>query len=182
MSKRAEPDECDCSRHGRPVCDCPPDLLNLNMGIAELPGPSSAARPKGEARRPGRSPVVGESSASPAAAPTAPAAAPTVAPAAPAPARARPPPRANGTRGYYSKEEVALHAAPDDCWIVAHGRVYDATPFLHKHPAGAKTILKRAGGDATRDFDFHSKGAQKRDWAPLQIGYLDSGEAGCVIS
>ena len=121
--------------------------------------------------------------AAPAATPAAPAAAPTAAPAAsPAAAGPRPPPRANGTKGYYSKEEVALHASPDDCWVIAHNRVYDATPFLDKHPAGAQTVLKRAGGDATRDFDFHSKGAQKREWAALHIGYLDTGEASCVIS
>ena len=49
--------------------------------------------------------------------------------------------------------------------------MYDVTTFLHKHPAGARSILRHAGQDASEDFSFHSKRAQKM-WARYRIGKL----------
>jgi len=45
---------------------------------------------------------------------------------------------------------------------VAHNVVYDATLFIAEHPAGPWPILQRAGGDCSRDFDFHSKWSQDK--------------------
>jgi L-lactate dehydrogenase (cytochrome) len=50
-------------------------------------------------------------------------------------------------------EELSKHNGRESCWIVVHGRAYDATEFLDDHPGGAKVILKYAGKDATEEFD-----------------------------
>lgn len=75
----------------------------------------------------------------------------------------------------YTKEEVALHHQPDDCWITAGNRVYDVTAFVATHPGGAQAILNRAGGrrDCTRDMEFHSAAARTQ-WGGFQIGELSS--------
>lgn len=52
--------------------------------------------------------------------------------------------------------EIRRHCTINDCWLVAHGRVFDATSFIESHPAGARPILSRGGSDATADYDFHS--------------------------
>lgn len=66
--------------------------------------------------------------------------------------------------------QVRRHNTRGDCWLVAHGKVYDATNFMGRHPAGVEPILKRAGADATVDYDFHSNKARKKTWAPLLLG------------
>jgi len=69
-------------------------------------------------------------------------------------------------------EQVQEHSSADDCWIVAHGKVY-AVPkhFMKEHPGGQDSIGRRAGLDATRDFDFHSKSG-KKSWEVYCIGRL----------
>lgn len=65
--------------------------------------------------------------------------------------------------------------------MVAHGKVYDVTAFLEDHPAGAYSILRHAGQDATEDFDFHSRSAQKK-WKEYIIGKVESdGKPGCLL-
>lgn len=49
--------------------------------------------------------------------------------------------------------EVARHNAKNDCWCVIHGKVYNLTNFLDKHPGGGSIIVKFAGKDATAAFD-----------------------------
>jgi predicted heme/steroid binding protein len=90
--------------------------------------------------------------------------------------RAAPPPLR-----YFTPEEVSKHNSRDDCWLISHGNVYDVTPFLESHPAGPASILRHAGTDASRDFDFHSRGAQKL-WAKFQVGFVHGHGPGCVIS
>jgi len=34
---------------------------------------------------------------------------------------------------YYSREEVAEHNVPNDCWVSFFGKVYDLTPLIEKH-------------------------------------------------
>ena len=84
---------------------------------------------------------------------------------------------------YFSWAECSLHKEPHDCWLIAHGKVYDVTAFIPWHPAGDLAILRRAGGDATVDFDFHSSRA-KQMWAPMFLGYVESKtlDSDCVIS
>ena len=69
----------------------------------------------------------------------------------------------------YSVLEVSRHCTADDCWLIAHGRVYDVTPMLKRHPAGAKPILRHAGRDATESYDFHTRAARKH-WDACCIG------------
>ena len=88
-------------------------------------------------------------------------------------------------RVYFTPEEIARHAHPGDCWLIAHGKVYDVTSFLPRHPAGELAILRHGGTDSTQDYDFHSTKAQ-RMWAPYQVGYVETGAsaraADCVLS
>ena len=49
----------------------------------------------------------------------------------------------------YTREEVSLHDKRDDCWIIVHGKVYDVTNWLSKHPGGGDVIFNYAGQDAT---------------------------------
>ncbi len=44
--------------------------------------------------------------------------------------------------------EIAKHDTVDDCWVVIHGKVYNRTRFLKKHPGGL-SIMEGAGGDCT---------------------------------
>jgi nitrate reductase (NAD(P)H) len=62
---------------------------------------------------------------------------------------------------HYTMQEVKAHKSRDSAWLVIDGNVYDATPFLNKHPGGASAILSSSGGDATHDFNaFHSDEAR----------------------
>lgn len=49
----------------------------------------------------------------------------------------------------FTREEVAQHNKYSDCWVVLHGRVYDVTKWLPKHPGGARILMHYAGEDAT---------------------------------
>lgn len=62
----------------------------------------------------------------------------------------------------YSLDEVQKHNTEEDCWTVFHGKVYDVTKYLAKHPGGKHLILKNAGKDFTSDFEgmFHSRKAR----------------------
>lgn len=51
----------------------------------------------------------------------------------------------------YTKEEVAQHKSPEDCWIILDGKVYDVTSYVEEHPGG-DSILWNAGGDSTTGF------------------------------
>ena len=81
------------------------------------------------------------------------------------------------TERWYTVEEVARHCSPTDLWLTAHGKVYDVTEWVETHPGGAAALLRRAGRDATRDLDFHSKRARAQ-WEATCIGRLDDGRAG----
>ncbi|KAI0602478.1 FMN-dependent dehydrogenase-domain-containing protein [Biscogniauxia sp. FL1348] len=50
--------------------------------------------------------------------------------------------------------DVSEHKSQDDCWIILHGKVYDITSFLPKHPGGRDLLLQNAGQDASRAFDL----------------------------
>ena len=90
-------------------------------------------------------------------------------------------------RRYFTMEEIELHNTPGDCWLIAHGKVYDVTAFLSRHPAGEFAILRHGGTDSTTDFDFHSGKAQ-RMWAPYLLGHVETRSSGrrdaadCVLS
>ncbi|KAF7721053.1 hypothetical protein EC973_005518 [Apophysomyces ossiformis] len=52
-----------------------------------------------------------------------------------------------------SLAEVEKHNQRNDLWVIIHGKVYDLTEFLAKHPGGPNIILKYAGKDATEAYD-----------------------------
>lgn len=49
----------------------------------------------------------------------------------------------------YTRSEVAQHKRKGDAWIIIHGKVYNVTNWLARHPGGAKVLLHYAGQDAT---------------------------------
>ncbi|KAI0130931.1 FMN-dependent dehydrogenase-domain-containing protein [Daldinia grandis] len=49
--------------------------------------------------------------------------------------------------------EVNGHKTQESCWMVLHGKVYDITSFVPKHPGGRSILLKNAGQDASAAFD-----------------------------
>ncbi|KAI2467309.1 FMN-dependent dehydrogenase-domain-containing protein [Annulohypoxylon bovei var. microspora] len=49
--------------------------------------------------------------------------------------------------------DVSEHNTQDSCWMVLHGKVYDITSFVPKHPGGRSILLKNAGQDASAAFD-----------------------------
>ena len=56
-----------------------------------------------------------------------------------------------------TREEVARHNTPDDCWIIISGKVYDITDWAPHHPGGAGIARMYAGKDGTAEFgDYHS--------------------------
>ena len=61
-----------------------------------------------------------------------------------------------------TRDMVAKHNRADDCWIIVNGKVYDVTPYLPLHPAGARIIVPFCGKDATRVFmNTHSMRAYR---------------------
>lgn len=62
-----------------------------------------------------------------------------------------------GGRRRVTREEVAEHSSPDDCWIIISGRVYEITDWAPHHPGGAGIARMYAGKDGTAEFgDYHS--------------------------
>ena len=82
------------------------------------------------------------------------------------------------------KNEVKKHINENDCWIIAHNKVYDVSKYMNIHPGSKKAILNKAGQDVSYDFDFHSK-KSREIWEKLCIGYTEdyvSNSTCCVIS
>ena len=57
-----------------------------------------------------------------------------------------------------SLSEVARHGNAQDCWLAIHGKVYDVTNFIDKHPGG-QAILQGCGKDATNLFETRPMGS-----------------------
>ena len=73
----------------------------------------------------------------------------------------------------YSKEEVASHNKPEDCWCIINQSVYDITSLIDIHPGGL-VILKFIGKDCTKDFlkqHKYQKSVRKR-MEDFKIGEL----------
>lgn len=47
-----------------------------------------------------------------------------------------------------------MHNTPQDCWLLVHGRVYDVSEWVSRHPGGSLIYLK-AGGDCSQLFDSY---------------------------
>lgn len=65
-----------------------------------------------------------------------------------------------------TQEELARHDKPDDCWMAIHGKVYDFTAYIPKHPTPPAIMHKWCGKDATEGWETkgygrpHSKAAE----------------------
>lgn len=51
-----------------------------------------------------------------------------------------------------SDAELVKHTTPQSLWLKIHGRVYDFSRFVDKHPGGKAILLKWGGKDATKTF------------------------------
>lgn len=84
--------------------------------------------------------------------------------------------------------EVKRHTTTASCWLVVNQRVYDVTSLLDAHPGGARSLLRKAGGqDCDRDMKFHSSLA-RRMLEHYFVGKLqpcgeavDEGDSNCSI-
>lgn len=54
----------------------------------------------------------------------------------------------------FTLKEVAVHSTPTDCWVIVHGKVYDVSEFVPRHPGGSMIYVK-AGGDCSQLFDSY---------------------------
>jgi hypothetical protein len=75
----------------------------------------------------------------------------------------------------YSREEVALHNTPADCWVIIFNKVYNLSKFLALHPGGASSILDYAGRDASEPFrQLHTPAVLAKYDEKLCIGIVAS--------
>uniref|UniRef100_A0A7S0K957 Cytochrome b5 heme-binding domain-containing protein n=1 Tax=Leptocylindrus aporus TaxID=1398097 RepID=A0A7S0K957_9STRA len=74
----------------------------------------------------------------------------------------------------YTMCQVRRHNTRESAWLVADGVIYDATPFLSRHPGGERSILKYSGGvkDCSEDLNYHSKNARNFLWPKFRIGVV----------
>jgi fatty acid desaturase/predicted heme/steroid binding protein len=79
-------------------------------------------------------------------------------------------------RRQFTLKEVAEHKGIGDSWIVIHGKVYDISKWVFKHPGGKRLISSWAGEDATCSFmAFHPNRAFVEKYLiPLYIGDVKS--------
>lgn len=76
---------------------------------------------------------------------------------------------------FYSAEQVAEHSQPEDCWMIAHDRVYDMTQFVAEFSsdAGGQEIAENpaelCGQDATALYD---EGVLSNEIAQWYVGDL----------
>ncbi|KAL2621894.1 hypothetical protein R1flu_002099 [Riccia fluitans] len=77
--------------------------------------------------------------------------------------------------GFFTKEEVARHNSPRDCWIVINDKVYDVSTFAEKHPGGP-IIFTQAGRDATDPFRLFHTAKAWQQLQEFQIGELYNAE------
>lgn len=60
------------------------------------------------------------------------------------------PPPPNMAATILDGAEIAKHNSPESCWLVIHGKVYDVTSFVDKHPGGRSILLKQGGAVSYR--------------------------------
>mmetsp|Transcript_8893 Transcript_8893/g.12233 ORF Transcript_8893/g.12233 Transcript_8893/m.12233 type:complete len:177 (-) Transcript_8893:59-589(-) len=71
----------------------------------------------------------------------------------------------SGTGGRLFKvplSEVKKHKTEEDCWMVVRGKVYNVTPYLKFHPGGVDELMRGAGKDATKLFEW------KHGWVNIE--------------
>ena len=83
----------------------------------------------------------------------------------------------------YTAADVAKHATATDCWFILNtNKVYNVTPFLTVHPAGAGPMLPYCGKNADPGFgSFHSSNAVALE-ATYLIGTLAAAPPPITVS
>jgi len=78
----------------------------------------------------------------------------------------------------FTIQEVSKHQWPSDCWTTIHGRVYDVSTFVAKHPGGTLLLMNAAGIDATALWESnHAPGKPARTLEKYCIGKLKGWDA-----
>jgi len=82
--------------------------------------------------------------------------------------------KATETVKEYTMDEVKKHSTMEDLWVVIHGKIYNATPFLDDHPGGPEILKENAGTDVTEEFEevYHTPSARKL-LVGLYVGNLE---------
>lgn len=72
-----------------------------------------------------------------------------------------------------SRNEVANHNTPEDCWCIIDHCAYDLTDFLDAHPGGCVVLAQSAGKDVTVDFfNLHRAEVLNKYRPQLIVGVL----------
>lgn len=71
-----------------------------------------------------------------------------------------------------SLEELKAHDKEGDLWVSIHGKVYDVTEWLHKHPGGDLPVLNLGGQDVTDAFIAYHPGSAWKLLDQFLIGSL----------
>ena len=68
--------------------------------------------------------------------------------------------KASAQAGGMTMSEVAQHHSMNDCYLAINGKVYNVTPYMPYHPAGASIIARYCGQEVTGIFaQIHSNRA-----------------------
>lgn len=75
--------------------------------------------------------------------------------------------------------ELAKHTAPENCWVVIRGNVYDLSVYLPEHPSQPDILLPWCGKEATEAYNTKTKGRPHSPYADellvkYRIGILAS--------
>jgi hypothetical protein len=83
------------------------------------------------------------------------------------------PPPTNATQ-QISRDDVAQHSTPEDCWTIVNGEVFDLTPFISRHPGGRSAISQICGRDGTELFSGQhaGQGMPEKELSSHKIGVL----------
>jgi cytochrome b involved in lipid metabolism len=78
----------------------------------------------------------------------------------------------------YTREEVAKHNSPEDCWVIIDGGVYNLTEWHMEHPGGSDILMENGGGDASDMFEAIGHSEEAIDTREtFRIGDLAGGKA-----
>ncbi|CAL5227084.1 g9990 [Coccomyxa viridis] len=81
---------------------------------------------------------------------------------------------------FYTLTEVSQHCTPQDCWLIIHGKVYDVTSWIPRHPGGS-LIHVRSGEDCSYLFDAYHPLSARLFLESFYIGELRQSAAGAEI-
>jgi len=101
-------------------------------------------------------------------------AATTTTEATPTPSSSPTSPTTSQAPGTFTLVQIATHNSSTSCYTTVNGVVYDVTPWIQKHPGGAKAILSMCGKDGSAAFNGQHGGQRKpeQELATFKIGVL----------